>query len=343
MRTVFFLSSSLWILSVLFACHSSQQQTKVVVAYVTSWSKVLPDPSSITHINYAFGHVTETFDGVRVDNEARLRQIVNLKQDAPDLKVCLSIGGWASGGFSEMASTSEGRSAFATDCRRLVNELGLDGIDIDWEYPSSSESGIASSPDDIHNFTLLMKEIRKQIGDDKLLTLASIARGEYVDFSALASTVDFVNIMAYDIARPPYHHASLFRSSRTKGVSCQEAIDNHIAKGMPACKLVLGIPFYGHAATPLPDGMNYKDIVKQLKDSTHCRDEEAQVPYITDSSGRLICTYEDSLSIVAKCHYILERNLRGAMYWEYASDDEKGTLRQAVFKEMMKKKEKNEK
>ena len=62
----------------------------IVVAYVTSWSRVMPDPAVMTHINYAFGHVNDTFDGVRVDNPDRLRQIAALKKENPDLKVLIS-------------------------------------------------------------------------------------------------------------------------------------------------------------------------------------------------------------------------------------------------------------
>lgn len=110
---------------------------KVIVAYVTSWSSVMPDPSVMTHINYAFGHVNDNHDGVRIDNEERLRSIVALKRINPSLKVLLSVGGWGSGGFSEMAADKGWRWCFASHCRFLVESFGLDGIDIDWEYPSS--------------------------------------------------------------------------------------------------------------------------------------------------------------------------------------------------------------
>ena len=43
--------------------------SKVIVAYVTSWSDVLPDPQCMTHINYAFGHVNESFNGVFKETE----------------------------------------------------------------------------------------------------------------------------------------------------------------------------------------------------------------------------------------------------------------------------------
>ena len=75
------------------------ESERVVVAYVTSWSHVTPDPFVMTHINYAFGHVNDTFDGVRIDNPRRLKAMVDFKKVNPDLKVMLSVGGWGSKGF----------------------------------------------------------------------------------------------------------------------------------------------------------------------------------------------------------------------------------------------------
>ena len=153
-----------------------QQREKIVVAYVCSWTNErLPDPTLMTHINYAFGHVNDTFDGVRIQNEPFLRRVVALKEQNPKLKVVLSVGGWTSGNFSEMAADARCRMSFARDCGRIVKEYGLDGIDIDWEYPTSSESGISSSPEDTKNFTLLMRDLRKVLGKKKLLTAATIA------------------------------------------------------------------------------------------------------------------------------------------------------------------------
>lgn len=90
------------------ARYANPQETgKIIVAYVTSWSDVMPNPRYMTHINYAFGHVNKTCDGIHIANEPRLRQILALKQQKPGLKIMLSIGGWGSGGFSEMAADNE--------------------------------------------------------------------------------------------------------------------------------------------------------------------------------------------------------------------------------------------
>lgn len=305
----------------------------IVLAYVTSNGKTLPDPSLVTHINYAFGHVDSTFSKVVIDRESRLQEIANLKKNAPHLKVLLSIGGWGSGRFSEMAADEQCRLSFARDCRRVVDQFGLDGIDIDWEYPTSRAAGISASDADTENYTLLMRDIREAIGSGKLLTLASAANAKYIDFKAIDPYIDFVNIMTYDMNRPPYHHSALYRSPRVDRRSCEESVEAHLQQGIPASKLVLGAPFYGHAAPPMSDFIDYRDIVK-LEGYEACWDTLACVPYLSDKEGRLVCTYENPRSLAAKCAFVKQKGLLGMMYWEYNTDDEAGSLRKAVFEGM---------
>ncbi len=313
------------------------KKDQVVLAYVTSWSHIVPDPACVTHINYAFGHVKPTFDGVRINNEQRLKMLVGLKDRNSNLKVMLSIGGWGSGNFSEMASTEANRKAFAADCRRVIDEFQLDGIDIDWEYPTSNSAGISSSPSDTDNYTLMMKEIRSSIGANKLLTLASQAGAGFIDFASLEPIVDFVNVMTYDMGNPPKHHAPLRRSRNVGWISCEEGIDKHIAAGIPVHKLTLGIPFYGHGTDGIPGYVDYKNILKLEGNYIQKWDEDACVPYLADKDGKLICTYETPQSIAIKCEYLKKKGLLGAMYWDYAADDEQGSLRNAVYQGVMNK------
>lgn len=303
---------------------------KVVVAYVTSWKEGLPDPSYVTHINYAFGHVTDSFDGVRIDNEERLQTIVDLKKQYPSLEVMLSIGGWGSGRFSEMAAEKENRERFAADCQRVVEQFGLDGIDIDWEYPTSDLAKISASPDDTANFTLLMKDIRNAIGPHKLLTLATVASGEYINFRDIMPYTDFVNIMAYDMGMPPNHHSALYRSKRTGNITSEEAVDAHLKAGVPLDKLVMGMPLYGKGDRDKVGDVDYKSLLRQTKYEVKW-DEDAKVSYLVNSRGQMIYTFETPESIALKCQFILDRGLRGGMYWSYESDDEEGAMIKTIY------------
>ncbi len=231
-----------------------------------------------------------------------------------------------------MASTDRRRKAFARDCKRIVKEFHLDGIDMDWEYPSSSEAGITSSPADIDNFTLLMKELRKALGKDYLLSCATIADARFVDFKAIEPYVDLVNIMMYDVGNPPYHHASLYRSEMSGRVTAQEALQAHLDAGMPVNKLVLGVPFYGRSVKGFGDA-SYGALVKRT-DVTRMWDDVAKAPYLMKDC-QFVCTYENAESLAWKCKFIKETGMRGAMYWEYRCDDEVGTLRHAVWDGVM--------
>lgn len=303
---------------------------KIVVGYVTSWSDHEVKPEYVTHINYAFGHVQGNFSSVGIANEGRLKEVVALKKQAPHLKVLLSIGGWGSGNFSEMAADADNRLAFAADCRRVIDEYGLDGIDIDWEFPTSTSAGISASPDDTRNYNYMMRDIRRAIGDDKLLTLATVCSADYIDFDGIMPYVDFVNIMAYDMDNPPRHNAPLYQSSKHGGwFNCDKAVKAHLAKGVPASKLVLGMPFYGHGIDIYDNFTDFKNV-KVPAGYTNCWDDEAMVPYVTDKNGRFVLSYDNARSIGLKCDYVLEQGLLGAMFWDDGGDDSNHTLHKAI-------------
>lgn len=314
---------------------AASRDSKVVVAYVTSWSEVMPDPQYMTHINYAFGHVNESFNGVKIDNEERLRQIVDLRKQKPELKVLLSIGGWGSGRFSEMAANDEYRCAFAADCDRVVKEFALDGIDIDWEYPTSSMANISSSPDDTENFTLLMQDIRAAIGNEKELTLATVASARYIDFKAILPSVDFVNIMAYDMASAPKYHSALYPSGHSGDITSDGAVTAHLKAGVPPSKLVMGMPFYGRGGDGYPSFQDYNKVGNTDTQYTEKWDEVAQVPYLADKNDTLVFGFENPRSLAIKCQYILDKDLLGGMYWDYSGDNEQGDLRRTVAENLL--------
>ena len=298
-----------------------QNMKRVVVAYVTGGTNEVPDPTVMTHINYAFGTVNETFNGVNIQNPDRLRMIVGLKQQNLELKVLLSIGGWTAGRFSEMAATAETRSAFAKDCKRIVDDFGLDGIDMDWEYPSSSEAGISSSPDDIDNFTLLMKELRQVLGKNKLITMATICTAKFIDFRNVLQYMDLVNVMSYDMSDPnKAHHAALYPSPISGYCTGSEAVEAHLKAGVPKEKLVMGMPFYEKGRRNDPGVDEYLRTGNLPEGYKHCWSDQAQANYIANGNGEFVWAYETVRSLTAICQYILDNDLRGGMYWDYASD-----------------------
>ncbi|MDO4827276.1 MAG: glycosyl hydrolase family 18 protein [Bacteroidia bacterium] len=303
-----------------------EQDGVVIGAYVMGVGKGLPDPSLMTHINYAFAHVNETFDGVFLPDAEGLEQVVSLKKHNRDLKVLLSVGGWGSGRFSEMAADAGLRSSFAEDCAAKVKKYRLDGIDIDWEYPTVGTAGISFSPDDTDNFTLLMRDIRAAIGEDKLLTLASVCTARYVDFKDILPYIDYVNVMAYDMGGADGgHHAALHRSENAGFFTAEEAVDMHLAAGVPPQKIVLGMPFYGRGErgyTPFgaSDGGHSAEVW----------DDVAMVPLLFDDAGRMVFGFENVRSITAKCDFLKSKGLRGGMYWEYNVDNDSHDLARTV-------------
>ena len=295
----------------------------VIVAYVTYWDTVIPDPTLVTHINYAFGKVANTFNKVEISNENRLKTIVKLKEKNEKLKVLLSIGGWGAGNFSEMASDQALRKSFCEDCLAKCKTYGLDGIDLDWEYPTSNMAGISSSPNDTRNYTSLLKDLREVLGNDYLITMASSANAKYVDFKSCIQYMDFVNLMTYDMGRPPRHHSALYPSSGKTSLSVDESVELHNKAGIPFEKIVVGAPFYCRAASgnDSSDGAYWCKMGPLFEKYTEKWDDIAKVPYLADKDGNMVYAYDNPASIGLKADYVLQKELRGMMFWNWEGDN----------------------
>ena len=308
------------------------ESSRKVVAYVTSWSSIMPDPFVMTHINYAFGGVTKDYRGVYADNTSRLQQIVKLKEKNPKLKVLLSVGGWGRGGFTPMAADADNRKAFAEACRRFCDQYGLDGIDIDWEFPGDNSSGEKAAANEKQNYTLLMRDLREALGSDLLLTMASSSDPSRYDFRSCMQYMDFVNVMTYDMSGPPNHHSALYRGGTVgKGyLVAHESITRHLSAGIPADQLVMGLAFYGNSGRG--EQISLQEIQNKIASGSYRDnwDDVAKVPYLT-KDGAFAYGYDNARSLTIKCQYIIEHNLAGGMYWEYANDDNMGTERHTVY------------
>lgn len=328
---------------------------RVVVAYVTNYSSAVPDPNFVTHICYAFAEVY-VVDGVYKKiklegTESRFKSIVDLKKSHPDLKILLSFthvtdnnDNSQGGGFSAIAKSDEYRKMFASDCLEFIKQWGIDGIDLDWEFPGISWSGHASDPQvDVQNHVLLMKQLRETLGESYLLTYAGYIRDKqatnsggykYIDVSAVDPYIDFVNIMTYDMDEAPKAHNAL-RDSRAYW-DCERAINAYIKAGVSPSKLVLGIPFYGRRSfSASPTAIKYNKIISLGSEyKIDNWDTNASVPYVT-KNGVYYCSYDNAKSISIKGKWLLSKKMKGMMYWSYDGDDNKGTLRKAVWNAVM--------
>lgn len=310
------------------------------------------DIDILTHINIAFGHVYN--NRLKVEDSTKKEDIRRLREMKPDIKILLSVGGWSSGGFSTAASTAEGRKTFAETSMEAIEEYGLDGIDIDWEYPCINWAGIDTSPDDKYNFSMYLQEIREKIGWNKMLTIAAGAGKYFADVSAdmydLREVLDYVSLMTYDMAGflggYTAHHTNLYtpdtdnRHVRWGGADC---VEYFYENGLPYDKMVYGAAFYSRrfdGVEPKNNGLFQKSThpggygpgfttldQEYINKNGWVRywDDSAKAPYLFNGSSFI--TYDDEESVSEKCKYIKEKGLLGIMYWEHGSDPSRKLLK----------------
>ena len=288
------------------------------------------DAELLDAVIYAFIEINP--DGtLNVPTPRYLRQLVSLKSEKPELKVIAAIGGWGTEGFSDAASTPTSRYNFAREANRIVNEYNLDGIDIDWEYPGSSASGIKSTPQDRENFTLLITALRDVLGDNAWLSVAGTGENAYiqnsVEIDKVAPLITYFNLMSYDFTagetgeNARKHQANLYPSDLAlSGYSVDGMVKNLINAGMPPEKILLGIPFYGRLGATIT--RSYDDLRKDYinKNGYEIRfDKQAQAPYLV-KDGKFAMSYDNAASIFLKGQYVLRNCLGGVFSWTSTYD-----------------------
>jgi chitinase len=323
------------------------------------------DAAHLTRINYAFANIKNGLIVDGFDHEAQnLAALVALKQRNPRLQVLVSVGGWAwSGGFSDMALTPASRSAFIDSVMAYLTRYHLDGLDIDWEYPGIAGATKHFRPEDGAHFALLLSELRARFTTWQTLThhrlYLSIAAGSSDDYIAhtplgqIAHSLDTVNLMAYDYYEPSDdkttgNHAPLHVDPKDpRAASAEASVLAFESAGVPASKLVLGVPFYGHVwgnVPPTNHGLfepgrpikgayaGYSAIVANMLGNGYTRywDAASGVPYLYNASKGIFVSYEDPESLRLKCGYVRQQHLAGVMFWDYKGDPS-GTLLRAVY------------
>ncbi|XP_067006667.2 probable chitinase 10 [Anabrus simplex] len=361
------------------AVASSDKGGYKVVCYYTNWSqyrtkhgKFLPEdisPDLCTHIIYAFGWLKkgklssfESNDETKDGKVGLYERIMTLKKANPKLKILLAIGGWSFGTqkFKAMSATRYARQTFIYSAIPFLRDRNFDGLDIDWEYPKGT--------DDKKNYVLLLKELREafeaeaqEVKKPRLLLTAAVpvgpdnVRGGY-DVPAVASYLDFINLMAYDFhgkwERETGHNAPLYAPSSDsewrKQLSVDHAANMWVKLGAPKEKMVIGMGTYGRTFTlsnlsafkvnsPASGGgkageytkesgfLAYYEVCEMLKNgATYVWDDEMKVPYAVQ--GDQWVGFDDERSIRNKMHWIKDNGFGGAMVWTVDMDDFTGSV-----------------
>ncbi|WP_156905358.1 glycosyl hydrolase family 18 protein [Chitinibacter tainanensis] len=250
----------------------------------------------------------------------------------------------------------------------------FDGIDIDWEYPGVQGIGTNTvSASDKENYTLLMKEFRAQLdaigaqnnkrylltvaigaGDEKI---AATVPGEYSKY------LDWINIMSYDFngawdAQGPTDFQSAlyadpasprYKDPKTGKITSyytDAAVKDLIARGVPAAKLHIGVPFYGRGWTGVTNVNNglyqaatggaagtYEKGIEDYKVLKNAPGTEYIHPVTKQTykfDGSTFWSYDTPRDIKLKADYAKSMGMGGIFSWEADGDTATGELVDAM-------------
>lgn len=336
----------------------------VSVGYYAGWAAYrgfTPDllpAEHLTHINYAFARIGPDTLTLELEDPAHdkknLSALRQLRREHPHLKLLISVGGWSdSQYFSDAAATAARREKFAASCVEFIAEQGLDGVDLDWEYPvSGGAAGTVHRPEDRENLTKLLQELRTRLdrqgrrdGKTYSLTMAGAAGSWYlkqIEPARAADLVDHIFLMGYDFHgtwekyadfnAPLYAPSGASPQSRS---SVARSVEAYLEAGVPAEKLVLGMPLYGYAYEGVSSkgnglystytsakSVSYRAVKERYLASAayrQLRHGEAKVPYLYGKST--FVSYDDADSLAAKAALARDLGLGGIGFWELSQDD----------------------
>lgn len=345
-----FRATTVIVLTMLFSIGTKAQKTVKpnVIAYYTGQNTVIDSfpIEKISHLIYSFGHLKGDSLNIRsAKDSALISKMIILKKRNPDLKVMIAMGGWsACKDCSEVFSRADGRKTFAKTTKEILDFFQADGIDIDWEYPAVvGFPGHRYTVEDKHNFTLLMKELRKKLGKKAEISFAAGGTKNCIDscfeWDKVMPLVNRVNVMSYDLvsgyATQSGHHSPLYATPQ-QALSGDYAVKALLNLGVPAQKIALGAAFYArifenttdanqglYQPTKFLSGVSFKNFKKQFSVEngyTYYWDETAKAPYYYNPQTKYLATFDDPKSISLKTKYVIDQKLNGIMFWELTDD-----------------------
>ncbi|KAI0834466.1 glycoside hydrolase family 18 protein [Hypoxylon sp. FL0890] len=267
-----------------------------------------------------------------------LRALAKLKQRKPDLKTLVSLGGGSgSKEFPAVAADPTRRATFARSCRQFVDEWQLDGVDIDWEHPTTPQEG--------SDYVALFGSLREALPSPQYLLITALPVGEYclenIDLDAAGQLLDTLHLMGYDFngswTEVSGHHAQLLPFPGAQDSvhpdlrnSCHRGVDYLISHGFPRRKITLGIPAYARTfagargvGQPFNSAseIDYNDMPCQWIHTAKVDQTVVAASFVDNSAdGRGFVSFDVPETVKCKAEYVKKMGLGGLFYWTGVGD-----------------------
>lgn len=237
------------------------------------------------------------------------------------MPVFLTVGGDnRSGNMSSVFGNDGLRQTFVASALAYVQRRGWQGIDIDWEFPSSEndDAALTATLKALHDaFSAAGLKVSIDMPTDLHISMGKAKiKPDFADY------VDQINVMTYDYVSSGY-------GPHDPNDKVLATMDYWLAQGLPAGKLNMGIAFYGrdcrNTGVNAPQ-ISWKNAYYQtcVNDGENC---------LGDKGSNVKRTYwvygggtgpDGSLALVdgwaERVEYLAAHALAGVLYWEVSQD-----------------------
>ncbi|KAI0806563.1 carbohydrate-binding module family 18 [Xylaria sp. FL0064] len=344
---------------------STGKVTNLVIGYFEAWAPSATGCSkrdikyiqeiagSLSHLYVAFGSMApDTYEitpmnGISI---SIISQIMGLKENAPGLRIYLSLGGWSYSDngtatqavWGDLSSTAEKRNKFIDHGSwRMTSRAKTDHHS---RYPGAPDRG--GMERDIPNYVSLLQDIRTRWdGMANGWGLSFTAPSSYwymrwFDIGNLTAAADWIGSFVY---------------AHTNFTEITDAFDLLWRNNVPANKVNMGIGFYGRTftladksctspgcpfsaagnqgpCTQQPGILSYKEIsdIRSQYNLVTVDDNVAKVDYFTYDKNQWV-SYDDVDTLKAKIDYANKNGLQGIFIWAVDQDDDNHSALAAVL------------
>ncbi|KAK1979246.1 family 18 glycosyl hydrolase [Colletotrichum cereale] len=349
---------------------------KRVVGYYETWvpkracNQFYPEqiPTGVySHINLAFASIDpsnfELVPAAQADVDM-YKRVTDLKAMDPNLKVLIAVGGSdfndtgpTAGTFSDIARSEDAQQKFIDSVLNFMSTYGLDGIDLDWEYPATKNRG--GRDEDFDNFPKFMKTLRQALKDYEIsITIPAIYRNlQHFDLKNIEPHVDFFNVMTYDFHgawEKATESGGPYLNSQTNLTAIKGGLDLIWRNNIDPDKVVLGLAFYGRgfkasSSSCLRPGCTFDSGTDALQCSAEVGaalnseiddlvaeqgaeptlDKAAAVKILTWGDTNWL-TYDDEETLRLKTDFARSQCLGGVMVWAISHDTQNAKYSMAL-------------